>query len=111
MKIRQLINVITPNRFRLKHARVFAFGNLALIHTFHYEDTGSIVWDKGIERVHHEIENFLQVEGAADFLGDVEQHSQLVCGCQTRQSQLFYLFTHKMDTLPSSPSERWPKTK
>src|SRR5258705_3926358 len=106
VEVRQFINVIPSDSFRLKHAGLFAFGNCALIDTLHDKDPGRIIRNQRIEGVHYEVENFLQVQRTADLLCDVEQHPQLVCGSQTRQRKLSCLFTHylklRSKTIPTS---------
>ena len=74
--------------------RAFPFGQWA--RTFHEINTGRVVRDQRIKRVHDEVEHFVGVQRSANRLGNVEQHAELVDYRQTRWS--LNCFGHNQST-------------
>ena len=81
----QIINLIATHRLGMKHAGfvrpVFQLDQRTL--ALDQVNARRIVRNQGIERVHHQIQYLVEVEGSADGLGDVQQHAQLVYNGQT----------------------------
>ena len=78
----QIVDVIAAHRLRMKNAGLielaFPFGQRR--GTLHQVDSRGVIGNQRVERVHHEVQHFVQVEGTTDRLRDVEQHAQLVDG-------------------------------
>src|SRR6185436_16662605 len=72
-------DVITTHGLGMKNAGVF-FAHLPIRRpdVFDQIDSRRVIGNQRVQRVHHEIHDFLEIERAADCLRDVEQHPQLV---------------------------------
>ena len=82
MQLLQVIDLVPAHGLGLKHAGLvgpaFPFGDRSCAP--HQIDTGRVVRDERVQRIHDEIQHLVQVERPADRLGDVEKHAQLVDG-------------------------------
>ncbi|MCA1574378.1 MAG: hypothetical protein LC770_07550 [Acidobacteria bacterium] len=89
VEFRKFVYVISPNCFGLEHAGFLTASQSRLIRAPQDKNTCRIVGNQRIERPHNKIENFLQIERAADLFGDVEQHAQFIGRGQTLRRRLF----------------------
>src|SRR6266436_5342489 len=84
----QFVEIVASNGFRLKFAWLFALCNPSLVNAVQYKNACCVVRDKRIQRVHYQVEDFLQVQRAANRSGNVQQHAQLVDRRQGPSSSL-----------------------
>ena len=62
MQIGKFIDIVAPHRLGFESARFFTFGNELRINTLNHKDARGIVRDQRIERVHHQVQHFLEVQ-------------------------------------------------